>query len=71
MEMTIGQQTELRSLEGERDRLIRGLTKAGKEDGAEIAYANAVQRIVNFRKALGEAGLMGVRRDKHRIGVST
>ena len=63
-------QSKLRSLEIERDRLARALTKAGREDGAEIAYANAHQRVVQFRKDHGDVGLMGIRRLKFRIGVS-
>lgn len=64
-------QQQLRRLEVDHERLAKALSsKAGKEDGVEIDYANAVRRVVEFRRAHGDVGLMGVRRDKYRIGVS-
>jgi hypothetical protein len=64
------EQAQLRRLEVDRERLARSLTKAGKEDGAEIAYANSVRRIVEFHQAHGDQGFLGVRRTRYLIGTS-
>lgn len=68
--MNEAEQSELRSLEIVRERYAKALTKAGKEDGAEIAYAESYKAIVDFHRSCGDGGVMGIKRDKHRIGVS-
>lgn len=67
--MTEEEQQQLRRLEVDAERLVRGLTKAGKTDGPEIDYALAVARVVEFRREHGDTGVMGVRRTRYKIGA--
>lgn len=68
--MTEDQEKKLRSLEQDRAKCAGALTKAGKEDGAEIAYAESYKKIIQFKNEVGNSGALGVKRDKYRIGVS-
>lgn len=68
--MNSEQESELRNLERERERAAKALPKVGKEDGLEISYAESYKAIVGLRHAVGERGVMGIKRAKYRIGVS-